>query len=222
MNRLFVTSLKSIGLVSEGDNPDADVVIWKSHGERERTDLITQRANIETSNTTALDQRVARLNQLFGPNTDGTETPGTATPNTESFDQHIARLTRNLADLNRRIARLKEKRKRRLANLANIPPKERKPNMTDKEPQALNEMVVDKLDSYARKQQFEGEIKGRYGYLSTPREEMVVKIRVAWWDTPGGKAVKELLREKGGDPADLTLIAKSHSEATAAIAQLDG
>jgi len=217
MNRLFVTSLKSIGLVSEGDNPDADVVIWKAHGERERTDLITQRANIETSNTTDLDRRIAAANQLFGPNTDNTETP-----NTRTLDQRIERLTRNLADLNSRIAALKEKRKRRLANLANIPPKERKPNMTDKEPQALNEMVVDKLDSYARKQQFEGEIKGRYGYLSTPREQMVTKIRVAWWDTPDGKAVKDLLRERGGDPADLTTIAKSHGEAYAAIGRLDG
>jgi len=95
--------------------------------------------------------------------------------------------------------------------------------MTDKEPQELNEMVIDKLDAYARKQQFEGEIAGRYGYLSTPREQMVTKIRVAWWDTPDGKAVKDLLRERGGDPADdLTTIAKSHGEAYAAIGRLDG
>jgi len=94
--------------------------------------------------------------------------------------------------------------------------------MTDKEPQDLNELVIDKLDAYARKQQFEGEIKGRYGYLSTPREQMVTKIKVGWHDTPGGRAVSVLLRERGGDPADLTTIQKSHSEAYAAIARLDG
>jgi len=185
MNRLFVTSLKSIGLVSEGDNPDADVVIWKSHSEREVADLLTG-----TSNT--VDQRIATLN-------------------------------RSLADLNRRIARLKQKRKERLARLANIP-KERNPmTMTDKEPQELNELVIDKLDAYARKQQFEGEMKGAWGHESTPREQMVTKIRARWWDTPDGKAVKDLLRERGGDPADdLTTIQKSHSAAFAAIGRLDG
>jgi len=196
MNRLFVTSLKSIGLVSAGDNPESEVVIFKSHSEREIADLLTG-SNTATSSTATVDQRIA------------------------SMDQRLASMKRRLADLNQRIARLKEKRKERLARLANIPPKERNP-MTDKEPQELNELVVDKLDAWARKQQFEGEIAGKYGYLSTPREEMVTKIRVAWHDTPGGKAVTELLRERGGDPADLTTIQKSHSEAFAAIAQLDG
>jgi len=198
MNRLFVTSLKSIGLVAEGDNPDADVVIWKSHS--------------QTPDDATLDQRIAAANQLFGPSTD----------NTETFDQRIATLNRSLADLNRRIARLKQKRKERLARLANIP-KERNPmTMTDKEPQELNELVIDKLDAYARKQQFEGEMKGAWGHESTPREQMVTKIRARWWDTPDGKAVKDLLRERGGDPADLTTIQKSHSEAYAAIGRLDG
>jgi len=206
MNRLFVTSLKSIGLVNNPDNPESDVVIWKAHGESD-------------PDAASLDRRIAAANQLFGPSTDNTETPNTETLD---LDQRIARLTRNLADLNSRIAALKEKRKVRLANLANIP-KERNPmTMTDKEPQDLNELVIDKLDAYARKQQFEGEIAGRYGYLSTPREQMVVKIKVGWHDTPGGKAVTELLRERGGDPADLTLIVKSHSEAHAAIGRLDG
>jgi len=201
MNRLFVTSLKSIGLVSEGDNPDADVVIWKAHGESD-------------PDAASLDRRIAAANQLFGPSTDNTETL--------DLDQRIARLTRNLADLNSRIAALKEKRKVRLANLANIP-KERKPNMTNEEPQQLNEMVTEKLDAFARKQQFEGEIAGKYGYLSTPRQEMVTKIRSKWWDTPDGLAVKDLLRERGGDPADdLTTIQKSHSAAFAAIGRLDG
>jgi len=111
----------------------------------------------------------------------------------------------------------------RQARLANIPKKRNPMTMTDKEPQELNEMVTDKLDAYARKAQFEGEIAGKYGYLSTPREQMVTKIRSKWWDTPDGQAVRDLLRERGGDPAaDLTTIAKSHSEAYAAIGRLDG
>jgi len=200
MNRLFVTSLKSIGLVAAGDNPGSEVAIWKSHSPREISDLMS--------------------GPILGE--PGSSHTSTATSTTATFDQRIATLNRSLADLNRRIARLKQKRKERLANLANIPPKERNPNMTDKEPQELNELVTAKLDSFARKQQFEGEIAGKYGYLSTPREQMVTKIRSKWWDTPDGLAVKDLLRERGGDPADLTTIAKSHSEAHAAIARLDG
>jgi len=193
MNRLFVTSLKSIGLVAEGDNPESEVLLFKSHGEREVADLLTAGSNTET-----VDQHIASMNQ------------------------RLARMNRSLADLNRRIARLKQKRKERLARLANIP-KERNPmTMTDKEPQELNELVTAKLDAYARKQQFEGEIAGRYGYLSTPRQEMIIKIRSKWWDTPDGLAVKDLLRERGGGSADLTTIQKSHSEAYAAIAKLDG
>ena len=95
--------------------------------------------------------------------------------------------------------------------------------MTETEtPENLNQLVIAKLDGYARKQQFEGEIAGRYGYLSTPREEMIVKIRAKWWGTPDGQAVKDLVRERGGDPADLTTIQKSHSEAFGAIGRLDG
>jgi len=95
--------------------------------------------------------------------------------------------------------------------------------MTDKETPQLNEMVTEKLDAYATREQFEGEIKGRYGFLSTPRQEMIIKIRSKWWDTADGQAVKELLRERGGDPADdLSMIAKSHSAAFAAIGRLDG
>jgi len=207
MNRLFVTSLKSIGLVEEGDNPNSEVVLWKSHGEREVADRLSgpilgepgsSHTSTATSTTATVDQRLASMNQ------------------------RLARMNRSLADLNLRIRNLKEKRKRRLAALATIP-KERKPNMTDKEPQQLNEMVVDKLTAYATREQYEGEIAGRYGYLSTPRQEMIIKIRSKWWDTPGGQAVRDLLRERGGDSAaDLTTIQKSHSEAYAAIAQLDG
>jgi len=94
--------------------------------------------------------------------------------------------------------------------------------MTDKEPPQLNEMVIDKLTAYATREQYEGEIAGRYGYLSTPRQEMIIKIRSKWWDTPDGQAVRDLLRERGGDPADLSMIQKSHTEAYAAIGRLDG
>jgi len=95
--------------------------------------------------------------------------------------------------------------------------------VTDKEtPQELNELVKAKLDAFARKQQFEGEIAGKYGYLSTPREEMITKIKSKWWDTPDGQAVRDLVRERGGDPADLSMIQKSHGQAFAAIGRLDG
>ncbi len=173
-NRLFVDEIVSIGLVNKGDNPDSEVLIYKSRNE-----------------TGA--ERLARLNQ-------------------------------SLADLNQRIDRLHKKRKnRRSSRLANIPERNNPMTVTEKEtPQELNELVIAKLDAYARKQQFEGEIAGRYGYLSTPREEMVTKIRAKWWGTPDGQAVKDLVRERGGDPADLTTIAKSHSEAYAAIGRLDG
>jgi len=142
--------------------------------------------------------------------------------NTETGTERLARLNRSLADLNQRIDRLIKKREnRRSSRLANIP--ERNPmTMTQKDtPQDLNELVIAKLDGWARQEQFQGEMSGRYGFNSTPREQMVIKIRAKWWDTPDGQAVRDLLRERGGDPADLTTIQKSHSEAYAAIARLD-
>lgn len=171
VNRLFVTSLKSIGLVTAGDNPDAEVVIFKSR------------------NTETVAEWSARTNR------------------------RLADVRKTLEDLNKRIENQRPQR------LATIP--ERNP-MTDKEPQDLNELVIAKLDAYARRAQFEGEIAGKYGYLSTPREEMVIKIRAKWWATPDGQAVRDLVRERGGDPAaDLTTIQKSHTEAYAAIGRLD-
>jgi len=186
MNRLFVTSLKSIGLVAAGDNPESEVVIFKSHIDTDpRAKAVVARWDETVAEWRARNKR------------------------------RLAAASDVLADLNKRIENVRSTR------LANIP--ERKPNMTDKEtPQELNELVKAKLDAYARKQQFEGEIAGRYGYLSTPREQMVVKIKSKWWDTPDGRAASVLLREHGGDPADLTTIQKSHSEAYAAIGRLDG
>jgi len=144
---------------------------------------------------------------------------------TETSAERFARLNQSLADLNQRIDRLAKKREnRRSTRLANIPDERNPMTVTDKEtPQDLNELVIAKLDAYARRAQFEGEIAGKYGYLSTPREEMVTKIRAKWWATPDGQAVKDLVRERGGDPADdLTTIQKSHSQAYAAIGRLDG
>jgi len=87
MNRLFVTSLKSIGLVAAGDNPGSEVAIWKSHSPREISDLMS--------------------GPILGE--PGSSHTSTATSNTATFDQRIATLNRSLADLNRRIARLKQK-----------------------------------------------------------------------------------------------------------------
>ncbi len=47
-NRLFVTSLKSVGLVSAGDNPDAEVVIFKARVDK-RTFSAEQRRNLAES-----------------------------------------------------------------------------------------------------------------------------------------------------------------------------
>jgi len=194
-NRLFVTSLKSIGLVVAGDNPDAEVVIWKSHIDTDpRAKAVVARWDETVAEWRARNKR------------------------------RLADVSKKLDDLNRRIARLTKKREnRRSTSLANIADERNNPMMTEKETPQLNELVKAKLTAYAVKTQFEGEIQGRYGFLSTPRQEMITKIKAKWWDTPDGQAVRDLVRERGGDPADdLTTIAKSHSEAYAAIGRLDG
>jgi len=185
-NRLFVTSLKSIGLVVAGDNPESEVVIWKS-----RTDAQKWSLTIAQWDAIVAEERARRKRAL-------------------------AAIKKTLDDLNKRIENV---RSTRLATIERNNPM----TVTDKEtPQELNELVKAKLDAYARKQQFEGEIAGRYGYLSTPREEMITKIKSKWWDTADGLAVRDLVRERGGDPADLTTIQKSHTDAFAAIGRLDG
>ena len=184
-NRLFVTSLKSVGLVVAGDNPESKVLLWKSRNNKTDASL-----TIAQWDQIVAEERARRKRRL-------------------------ADIKKDLDDLSKRIENVQSER------LATIP--ERNPmTVTDKEtPQELNELLKAKLDVFARKQQFEGEIGGRYGYLSTPREEMVVKIKAKWWDTPDGQAVRDLLRENGGDPADLSVIQKSHSTAFAAIERLD-
>jgi len=209
MNRLFVTSLKSIGLVHAGDNPGSEVQIWKSHTEREISDLLSgpilgepgsSHTSTATSTTATVDQRI------------------------RSMARRIADMKRLLADMNQRILNLKKRREnQRPARLANI---ERTTPMTDKEtPQDIDELVMAKLDSFARRSQFEGEMKGAWGHESTPREAMVTKIKARWWETPDGRAVKDLLRERARErsrPASLVAIQKTHSEAYAAIGRLDG
>ena len=71
VNRLFVTSLKSIGLVHEGDNPNSEVLLWKSHEQR-------------TPDAASLDRRIAAANQLFGAHTDNTARPPTPGPSTNA------------------------------------------------------------------------------------------------------------------------------------------
>jgi len=188
MNRLFVTSLKSIGLVVAGDNPEATVLLYKSRNNK--TDA-EKWAGLTIAQWDAIvaEERARRKRRL-------------------------ADIKKDLGGLNKRIENVRSTR------LATIP--ERNPMTKETPPQELNEWVVDKLDAYARRAQFEGEIAGKYGYLSTPREEMVTKIRAKWWQTPDGLAVRDLVREHGGDPADPTSIEKSHSQAYAAIARLDG
>jgi hypothetical protein len=140
--------------------------------------------------------------------------------NTGTVAEWSARTNRRLADVKKTLEDLNKRiENQRSSRLANIP--ERNP-MTEKEtPQVLNELVIAKLDAYARRVQFEGEMSGKYGFNSTPREVMVVKIKAKWWHTPDGLAVKDLLRDRGFEPVDLTKIAKTHIEAYAAIGRLD-
>jgi len=89
---------------------------------------------------------------------------------------------------------------------------------------SLDETVKKKLDAWAGRRQIENEMGGKWGAMSTPRPEQRVKLRNAWWQSPDGLAVKELLREQGAGDAETILksVEKSHSEAHAAIARLDG
>ena len=96
--------------------------------------------------------------------------------------------------------------------------KKRNPPMTDE--QTIGQLIKVKVDKHARKVQYDGAIRGDYGYLSTPREEMVTKIKVKFWETDDGKAVALLEREAGKEPADQ--IAKGHSEAYEALGRLQG
>jgi len=88
----------------------------------------------------------------------------------------------------------------------------------------LDDLVKKKLDAWAGRRQIENEMGGKWGAMSTPRPEQRVKLRNAWWQSPDGIAVKELLREQGAGDAEVILksVEKSHSEAHAAIARLDG
>jgi len=141
--------------------------------------------------------------------------------NTETVTEWSARTNRRLADVRKTLEDLNKRiENQRLASLANIP-KERNPTMTKETPQTITEWIDAAVDAFARRSQFEGEMKGAWGHESTPRQEMVTKIRARYWNTPDGQLVKVLQRERGRDPVDLTKIAKSHSEAYAAIGRLD-
>jgi len=88
----------------------------------------------------------------------------------------------------------------------------------------LDEMVKKKLDGWAGRKQTENMIAGKWGSMSTPRGDQKLKIKNLWWASPDGIAVKELLREQGSGDAETIMksVEKSHSEAHAAIARLDG
>jgi len=88
---------------------------------------------------------------------------------------------------------------------------------------SLDEMVEKKLDSWAGRRQTENMIAGKWGSMSTPRGDQKLKIKALYWQSPDGKAVKELPREQGSGDAEAILksVEKSHSEAHAAIARLD-
>lgn len=146
----------------------------------------------------------------------------------DRINARFKRMDEKLADLTRRLAAIRSRRKRDLErtqgqHLEGTPDPDivaglkKRNTMTD---QTTGQMIKAKLDAHARKLQYDGAIAGTYGYLSTPTDEMVLKIKVKWWDTDDGRAVKALDRENGADPADK--IAKGHSEAYAALGRLQG
>ena len=91
--------------------------------------------------------------------------------------------------------------------------------MTTNEAQTLNEVVKAKLDAYARRAQYEGAIRGDWGYLSTPRGNGAEGKGEVLGD-PRRSSVNELLRHSGAEPGDK--ITKAHEPACEAIARLDG
>lgn len=86
----------------------------------------------------------------------------------------------------------------------------------------LDETIKKKLESWAGRVQIRNEIKGKYGSLSTPRVDQRIKIKAAWWQSPDGQLVKELLRDSTSAGQDSELILKSlDGETAAAIERLD-
>ena len=188
-NRLFVDEILSVGLVAAGDNPDAEVVLFKSREDKKRreptlADYRNQLEEIEKERQH--QQEVAKIQHRRKDNYMPSNTPAT--------DNLIAKMQRD---------------------------RDRDQGL-EVEP-SLDEMVKAKLDDWAARRQIENEIAGKYGSLSTPRIDQRVKIRNLWWQSPDGKAVKELLREQGAGDAETVIksVEKSHSEAHAAIARLD-
>jgi len=182
-NRLYVDEILSIGLVGQGDNPESEVLLWKSREEPREPSLNDYRQQLEDIRKERLhDQEVDKIQHRRKDNMPS---------NTPMTDNLIVSIKKDQAR-----ARGEEV------------------------PDNLDETVKKKLDAWAGRRQIEREMSGKWGAMSTPRPEQRVKLRAAWWQSPDGIAVKELLREKGA-AADPELILKSHSEASAAIARLD-
>jgi hypothetical protein len=80
MPRLHVTKITSIGVVAEGDNPDARVLLYKSKPEKRKPPPAIQRAAIEkaladrdeqlTAATERIDAHLAAVNKATGKDTD--------------------------------------------------------------------------------------------------------------------------------------------------------
>jgi len=190
-SRLWVDQILSIGLVGKGDNPESEVMLYKSRdGEKkpEPVDVVAtaqeqlEEIRKERQHWEEVDRKEHRRKDNMPSNTPAT-------------DQLIAKIQRD---------RFREQG-------------------IEVEP-SLDEMVKEKLDNWSARRQIENEIAGKYGSLSTPRVDQRIKIKNLWWASPDGIAVKELLREQGSGDAETILksVEKSHNEAHAAIARLDG
>jgi len=183
-NRLYVDEILSIGLVGHGDNPESEVLLWKSREDRREPSLNDYRRQLEEiKKERRHDHEVDKIQARRKDNMPS---------NTPATDQLIAKIQRD----------------RDRAQGLEVEP-------------SLDELVKAKLDAWAGRTQTENMIAGKWGAMSTPRGDQKIKIKNAWWAGPDGIAVKELLREAGA-ATDPELILKSHSEAHAAIARLDG
>ena len=193
VSRLFVDEILSVGLVAAGDNPDAEVVLFKSRDfdkkhrvPRVEPSLADYRNQLEEiRKERRREQEVDRIENR----PKDTNMPST-TPATDAL---ITSIEKNRA-------------------------RDRGEEVADN----FDEMVAKKLDAWAARRQIENEIAGKYGSLSTPRVDQRIKIKNLWWHSPDGQLIKELLRDGTNAGQDSELIVKSlDGETATALSRLD-
>jgi len=187
-NRLYVDEILSVGLVAAGDNPESEVVLFKSRDDEKRREptLSDYRNQLEEIRK---DHRHWEEVDRIEARPKDTNMPS----NTPITDNLIVSIEKNRA-------------------------RDRGEEVADN----FDEMVAKKLDAWAGRAQIRNEIKGKYGSLSTPRVDQRIKIKAAWWQSPDGQLIKELLRDGTSAAQDSELIIKSlGGDTAAAIERLD-